>query len=148
MIIHIFLLIILLLLPLLGCKPDEPITTNTNSSAYATLSERIAFLHQYVTFRRTYETLDFDIMYQNNGGGLIPGSSDWDIRLIATVPESEFQSWVPRVVKSSALHNTAWLTSIPTTINLSGVKEWYVDGGRVVGLNRKDRIIVYRTYSH
>ena len=133
MIIHIFLLIILLLLPLLGCKPDETYHKQIPTVPLtATLSERHCI---FAPIRhippRTYETLDFDIMYQNNGGGLIPGSSDWDIRLIATVPESEFQSWVPRVVKSSALHNTAWLTSIPTTINLSGVKEWYVDGGRV-----------------
>ena len=39
---------------------------------FPTLAERVAFLQQYVTFRRTYETLDFDIMYQNNGGGSLP----------------------------------------------------------------------------
>ena len=38
-------------------------TTKTHSSAYATVGERTKFLNQYVTFRRTYETFDFDIMY-------------------------------------------------------------------------------------
>lgn len=70
-----------------GCGRGGPPTTRTNSSAYSTVQERASFLHQYVTFRRTYETLDFDIVYLNNGG-MLPAPSEWDIRLIATVPAS------------------------------------------------------------
>jgi hypothetical protein len=141
--------IVVLTLALLigGCKPSGPATTKTNSSVFGSVDERAKFLHGYVTFRRTYESLDFDIFYQNNGGGMAPGPSDWDIRLVATVPASEVQDWVPPGVSASTAPNTGWLQSVPTTLDLSGVSEWYVDGKRVVGIDRAKRIVVYRLSS-
>lgn len=112
----------------------------------ATITERAQFLHEYVRFRRTYETLDFDIMYQNNGNGL-PAPSDWDIRLIATVPADEIPLWIPAGVSPSVAREADWMSSVPTILNLSGVNEWYFDGGRVVGLDRANRIVVYRLSS-
>src|SRR5215470_1405257 len=100
-----------------GCVQSGPATTKTKSSAFATVDERAKFLHKYVTFRRTYETLDFDISYQNNGGGMAPGPSDWDIRLVATVPASEVQAWVPAGVSATAAPDTGWLQSAPTTLD-------------------------------
>jgi hypothetical protein len=143
--IRIALLVTVLLLA--GCKPGAPTgpaTTKTNSAAFATLAERTKFLNGYVTFRRNYETLDFDITYQNNGGGMTPAPSDWDIRLVATVPAAEVQGWVPASAGTATAPDTTWLKSVPTTINLSGVSEWYVDGERTVGLDRSNRIVVYR----
>jgi len=129
---------------LVGCKPSGPGTTKTNSSGFATVAERAKFLNEYVTFRRTYETLDFDITYQNNGDGAAPGPSDWDVRLVATVPAAELQAWVPVGGKATVAPDTAWLKSVPTGLDLSGVNEWYVDGKRVVGVDRVKRIVVYR----
>ena len=145
MAIRIFILAVALLL--VGCKPSGPATTTTTSAAYATVAERTKVLNEYVTFRRTYETLDFDIMYQNNGSGTVPGPSDWDVRIVATVPASELQAWVPSGVKASNAPDIAWLKSVPTTLDLSGVSEWYVDGKRIVGVDRAKRIIVYRSSS-
>ena len=132
---------------LVGCKPSGPASTKTTSAAYATVAERTKFLKEYVTFRRTYETLDFDVMYQNNGGGMVPAPSDWDVRLVATVPASELQTWVPTGVNASSAPDVAWLKSVPTTLDLSGVSEWYIDGSRVVGIDRAQRIVVYRLSS-
>ena len=145
MAIRIFILVLSVLL--VGCKPSGPATTKATSAAYATVAERTKFLNDYVTFRRTYETLDFDIMYQNNGGGTVPGPSDWDVRLIATVPASELQAWIPAGVNASAAPDIAWLKSVPTTLDLSGVSEWYVDGKRIVGIDRAKRVVVYRLSS-
>jgi hypothetical protein len=143
--IRIFILALTVLL--VGCKQSGPATTKTTSAAYVTVAERTKFLNDYVTFRRTYETLDFDIMYQNNGGGMVPGPSDWDVRLVATVPASELQAWVPTGVNASTAPNIAWLKSVPMTLDLSGVNEWYVDGKRIVGIDRAKRIVVYRLSS-
>jgi hypothetical protein len=132
---------------LVGCKPSGPASTKTTSAAYATVAERTTFLNEYVTFRRTYETLDFDIMYQNNGGGTVPGASDWDVRIVATVPASELQAWVPAGVNASSAPDIAWLKSVPATLDLSGLSEWYVDGKRIVGIDRAKRIVVYRSSS-
>ena len=131
---------------LVGCN-SGPASTQTNSSSFATVAERARFLHEYVSFRRTYESLDFDIMYQNNGG-MVPGPSDWDVRLVATVPASELPAWVPADVSAAAsAPDTDWLTTVPTALDLSGVSEWYVDGKRVVGFDRARRIVVYRLSS-
>ena len=141
--IFIFALTVLLV----GCKPSGPATTKTTSAAYATVAERTKFLNEYVTFRRTYETLDFDVMYQNNGGGMVPGPSDWDVRLVATVPASELQAWIPAGVNASTAPDVSWLKSVPTALDLSGVIEWYVDGKRIVGIDRARRVVVYRLSS-
>lgn len=141
--ISIFALTVLLV----GCKPSGPATTKTTSAAYATVAERTKFLNEYVTFRRTYETLDFDVMYQNNGGGMVPGPSDWDVRLVATVPTSELQTWIPAGVNASTARDVTWLKSVPTALDLSGVIEWYVHGKRIVGIDRAKRVVVYRLSS-
>lgn len=133
---------------LAGCEPSGPATIRTTSAAYATVAERVAVLNKYVTFRRTYETLDFDLLYQNSGGGPTPGPSDWDVRLVATVPAAELAAWVPAGVTASATPDLAWLKTVPTTLDLSGVSEWYVDGKRVVGIDRARRIVVYRLSSN
>ena len=140
-------LILFATLLLIGCKPTGPATTKTTSSTFTTIAERANFLHQYVQFRRTYETLDFDILYQNNGGGMTPAPSDWDVRLVATVPASELHAWVPAGVKASPIPNTDWLKAVPTKLDLTGVSEWYIDGKRVIGLDRARRIIVYHISS-
>lgn len=145
MAIRIFFLALTLLL--VGCGSSGPTSTKTTSNAYATVAERVKFLNEYVKFRRTYETLDFDILYQNNGGGMVPGPSDWDLRLVATVPASELQAWVPPGVAASTAPDVTWLKSIPTTLDLSGLSEWYIDGSRVVGIDRARRIVVYRLSS-
>ena len=142
---RIFILALTVLL--VGCKPSGPATTKTKSSAFATIAERTNFLNDYVTFRRTYETLDFDIMYQNNGGGMAPGRADWDVRLVATVPASELQAWIPAGANPSTAPDIAWLKTVPITLDVSHVSEWYVDGKRIVGIDRAKRIVVFRLSS-
>jgi len=141
--------IVLLALTLLitSCKPSGPASTETNSAGFATLAERTNFLQQYVTFKRSYESLDFHIAFHNNSGGMVPGPSDWDVRLIAKVPAAELQSWVPAGANISKAPDTSWLQSVPTTLNLSGVTEWYTDDSRMVGLDRANQIVVYRASS-
>lgn len=133
-----------------GCTPESPNeppngppSTQTDSSEFATVAERVAFLDQYVSFRRTYETLDFDIAYHNNRAG-VPGPSDWDVRLVATVPASDLNDWVPDGVVPADTADAAWLRAVPTALDTSGLDEWYVDGGRTIGLDRHRRIVAYR----
>jgi hypothetical protein len=138
-------MIVLALSLLTGCKPSGPASTHTTSGKFQTLAERTALLNQYVSFRRNYETLDFDIDYQNNGGGGVPGPSDWDIRLIATVPASEVGAWIPVGAKRrTTTPSVDWLKSVPTTLDLSGLDEWYGNDKQTVGIDRQRRIIAYR----
>jgi hypothetical protein len=128
-----------------GCDRTGPATTHTTSTQFPTLKEKSDFLHRYVTFRRTYETLDFDITYRNNGGGSVPGHSDLDVRHVATVPASELPMWIPAGLTPSS-QDQEWLSSVPTSLDLSGVNEWYGDQRRIVGIDRQRRIVAYRNW--
>jgi len=143
-----FLLVLVLIS---GCGEDRsgPPSTDTDSSAFASLSEKVDFLNQYVAFRRTYESLDFDISYHNNGGGMVPGPSEWDIRLVATVPADELNEWIPADVEPMGeAEDSRWLDSVPTSLDLSGINEWYHDHRRIVGIDRERRIVAYYTWAH
>jgi len=111
------------------------------------LADRIQFLEKYVTFRRTYEKLDYEIMYQNNGGGMVSAPADWDIRLIAVVPETEIDDWVPAEKEKSDPSAPAWLEGLPGGIERQGITEWYRKSGTTVGVDRERSTIVYRSAS-
>ena len=138
----------LLALLLGGCDGGGPASVRTDSSAVPTVAERAAILKPYVPFDRTYETLDFDIYYQNNAGGGVPGPSDWDVRVIATVPAGELVAWVPTNLPRVAKPDRAWLATVPTDLDLTGITEWYgvdyADRRDAVGIDRARRIVAYR----
>ncbi len=148
-----------------GCGPSGPASTDTLSSALPDLDARVEFLERYVQFRRAYEVLDFSIRFRGSEGGFldVPGPSEWDIRLVAKVPAAEIDDWVPAGVAAgpppdfsdwvAAGPGTApgtpldWRDAVPATLPLAGVDEWYDGGGRIVGLDRDERVVVYRLFT-
>lgn len=130
-----------------GCEKGGPASTNCTSASFPSLKDRVDFLQRYVSFRRAYEALDFAILYSNNGGGMVPGPSEWDVRLVAVVPESEMAAWIPGSAPTPNA-DPAWLKSVPTSLDLSGVNEWYVNGRQTVGVDRTRRIVVYWNFTH
>jgi hypothetical protein len=137
--------LLLALLFITSCDKTGPTATRTTSNQFPTLKEKTDFLQRYVTFRRTYETFDFDITYHDNGGGMVPGPSDWDVRLVAIVPASELPTWIPAGLTSSP-QDRDWLKSIPTSLDLSGLNEWYGDTHRIIGIDREHHMIAYRNW--
>ena len=106
---------------------------------------KLDFVEQFVTFRRSYTQLEYDIQFQNNGGGRLPGPSDWDVRLVAEVPVAEIDDWLRAGPgKLSAKPELAWLADVPGTIDTSGISEWYGDGKVTVALDRAKRVVAYR----
>jgi hypothetical protein len=73
-----------------------------------------------VNFRRTYEELEFAISFNDGGSGRVPGPTEWDIRLLAKVPKAP-----PK------LEGFGWATA----------------GDRIVGIDRKQRVVAYRNIS-
>lgn len=72
-------LILLLVVALCSCSlsvPSQPPSINETSETRPQLSDRVKFVEKYVTFRRSYEQLEYDITYHNNSGGMIPGPSE------------------------------------------------------------------------
>ena len=104
------------------------------------------FLEQYVKFRRTYEDLDFVISFKNNSGGLVPGPSDWDIRIVAHVPSADLAQWT-KGLQPTASPDIDWLKVLPGRIDYSGVSAWFQSGSRLVGMDERNAIVVYRNRS-
>jgi hypothetical protein len=130
-----------------GCDDSSgPATTNTSSTAFATLPEKIAFLEEYVSFRRTYEQLEFAVEYQNNSKGPVPGPSDWDVRVIAKVPAEQLSQWIEGL-KPVESPDVEWLKTLPQGTDHTGVSVWYRAGGRVVGVDEGNAVVVYRNKS-
>ncbi len=135
-----------LLLLIAGCDSDSK-TTNTKSSTFKAKKEKITFLEKYVTFKRNYEELDFYISYQDNSGGMLSAPSDWDIGLIAIVPQNEINLWFKGLNKIDSLadQNKIWLQKLPGALDSSKITEWYEIGAHsFVGVDSINRIVVYK----
>lgn len=124
-----------------------PPSVAETSSARANIGDRVRFIENYVTFRRNYTTLDYDITYQNNNDGLLPAPSDWDIRLIASVPRAEIEDWVPAGAEKTDGPTPEWLKGMPGSIERDGISEWYRKSGTMVGIDRERSIVTYRSTS-
>jgi hypothetical protein len=138
--------IILVLVLFAGCGQSGPASTHATSAQFPSLREKTDFLERYVSFRRTYEALDFRIDFFNGGGG-VPAPSEWDVRLVARVPASEIQLWVPQGITQSS-QDREWLKSVPTTLELAGITEWYGEQGRVIGIDREHGIVAYHLWKY
>ncbi|MBX3418859.1 MAG: hypothetical protein KF851_14735 [Pirellulaceae bacterium] len=138
--------VLLVAVTLSGCsnRATGPASVVATSATQNRLADKIQFLENYVTFRRQYEELDYDIMYQNNGGGMVPGPSDWDIRLIAVVPIAEIEESVLDGVKKLEGSPPDWVKNLPGSIDRTGLTEWYNKGGTTIGVDRERSIVVYR----
>jgi hypothetical protein len=130
-----------------GCGRSGPASTETDSTSFATLQSKIDFLHNHVSFRRNYLSLEFSIFYRDGSAGGLPSPSDWDIRLIAQVPPEELGQWVPPGGQPVATVDTGWLTIVPGSEKAAGIKEWYLEPRRVIGIDRNQGVVAYRIWA-
>ena len=132
---------------LVGCGGKESKTTDVDSAAFSTLAEKQSFLEQYVTFRRDYEEIEFDVLYVDGGDGRVPGPTEWDVRLLAKVPEGGLGEWISGMAQMAS-PDTSWVASIPNApANLDGF-QWYQDGRRLVGVSPEERMVLYRNFAN
>ena len=132
---------------LIGCTGNSgPPSVAETSANKELLGDRIEFVETYVKFRRQYNRLEYDIFFQNNGG-IPPGPSDWDIRLVADVPPGDLTDWISQGMTPGISPVDSWHQKIANEIDISNVTEWYIDGGRSVGIDRDNSIVVYRNHT-
>lgn len=75
-----------------GCSPPSK-TTDTYSNSLPDLYAREKFLKQYFHLPGEVEDLVFHVVYQDNSGGMIPGPSDWDIKILARITTKDLSNW-------------------------------------------------------
>lgn len=131
-------------LPFLSsCGGNDSKTTDADSTRFSTLVEKQAFLERYVNFRRSYDDLEFDISYLDGGDGRVPGPTEWDVRILAKVRKESLEEWVSGLPSTKA-PDVSWVSSIPNAPTKLDSFQWYSDGSRFVGINREDRMVLYR----
>lgn len=134
------LLALVFTLPLAGCRKGK--TTNTVSSNFKTLAEKQEFLERYVTFRRSYDDLHFDLSYIDGGSGMVPGPTEWNVRVFAVVPAGEIDQWIDGL-SVVAVPDLEWISGIPKAPPDVSRYKWY-KGDRVnVGIDRESRTVLY-----
>ena len=143
---NIFLLMVVSVIAV-GCGGKKSKTTHTDSAGFSTLGEKQAFLEQYVTFRRNYEDLQFDVSYVDGGDGRVPGPTEWDIRVSAKVPADALNQWISGMMKTASA-DTSWVASIPHSPSNLDAFQWYEDGRKLVGISPEERIVLYRNLAN
>lgn len=78
----------------MGCGKGESIYSS--SSQFASLAERLVFVERYLTFRPSYEGfhLHFPAIYDDGNSGMISSPGEWNVRLMAVVPDDEIDQWI------------------------------------------------------
>jgi len=128
---------------------DKGKTTNTLSSSFSSLENKVKFLQGYLKPKSSFKALDYRIVYHDNSKGLVPGPSDWDIGLVAIVPPNEINQWIVGLNKNPQTPDIKWLSNIPTSIDYSKINQWFVVGfSSVVGINRELGLVVYRNVTN
>ena len=134
-----------LVLVLTGCGKGK--TTDTVSSTFTTLTEKQEFLERYVKFRRSYDDLHFDLSYIDGGSGMVPGPTEWDVRVFAIVPVGEIDQWVDgfSITLDPELD---WVSGIPTAPADVSSYEWYEGDRVIVGIDRERRSVLYWNHAN
>ena len=137
---------LVLVLATTGCWSEPtPRSVQVTSEAQPQLQRRISFLEQYLSFRRSYQQLEYSIQYRNGGDDfLLPSPSEWDIKVLAVVPKEEIPDWISEMQELAEAPSLEWLSDIPGEISPDGITAWYHDGGRTVGVDPVNAIIAYR----
>ena len=140
-------LIVLFIVVLCGCSltaPSAPPSVNETSAARPQLSDRVKFIENYVTFRRSYDQLEYEIIYHNNAGSMVPGPSDWDIKILAIVPAKEIDDWIPADATRFDEPPPQWVKKLSGNIPVNGLTQWYRIGSLEIGVDRAQSTIAYR----
>jgi len=126
-----------------ACGGPKSKATKSDSRTFTSLADKKEFVERYVKFKRTYDNLDFRIDYRDGGDGGLPSPSEWDIRLVATVPPDEIEAWIAGIPITKEAE-TDWVSGIANAPTELSAFEWHLDKNRTVGIDRARRIVLYR----
>jgi len=68
-------------------------TTDTWSSSFDSIEERLVFLGEYLFMFSEVLDAEYHIVFYDNSGGMIPGPSDWDIRVALHIALEDIPLW-------------------------------------------------------
>jgi len=137
------ILLLLFALALSNCGNGDGRTTDTLSSEFDSVAEKQAFLERYVEFRHRYIELDYRVAFLDGSSGRLPGPTEWNLRIFATIPPEEVDLWVDGLNRSANTPALGWISEIPNALSDLNEFDWYEGSRRVVGVDLKLGRVLY-----
>lgn len=152
--IRVILVLMLITLSLMGCSslgqavPSK--TTDTRSTSFATESEKIAFLKQYLTMPSAVKQTEFHVVYHDNSGGFVAGPSEWDIQAAIRIAPDDIVHWTDgmQLVESSTV-DLAWAHTLVQQggWNVNSDPVVYERSGSMVAVYESDGVVAKRVWT-
>src|ERR1035437_5113739 len=117
-------LLVVIALFAVACGGPKNKTTKRDSQAFTSLTDKKEFIERYVKFKRNYDALDFRIDYRDGGDGGLPSPTEWDIRLVATVPTNEIETWISDIPITKDAE-TDWVSDVANAPRNLNTFEWH-----------------------
>lgn len=119
-ILGILLLVIIVSVSYMSLGNTKSRTTETWSKQFQKREDKIVFLQKYIKTFSTIVDTEFYINYFDNSVGIIPGPSDWEMRVALIVPEDSVKNWTEgfHEVKKDEIEMN-WWNDLPLT-----TEEW------------------------
>ena len=90
-------------------------TANTWSFDFESMDEKLSFLAEYLIAPSEVLDAEYHVVYHDNSGGLIPGPSDWDIRVALKIKPHDINLWTEGFDEiSSSEIDLAWWDGLAT----------------------------------
>ena len=90
-------------------------TTDTWSYNFTDKEEKLSFLTEYIVAPSEILDAEYHIFFHDNSGGLVPGPSDWDIRVAIKIKPENIFLWTEDFEKTtSAEINLTWWNKLST----------------------------------
>ncbi len=117
-------LLLVLLLPVHAQRTATPdLSTNTQSSAFTTPEERLAFLERYLNFQSEPRNAQYHLVYKDNSQGSPPGPSDWDFRIVLWLEPADVSLWLQDVREVDVINGFGWVSELSPDLGASVLEE-------------------------
>jgi hypothetical protein len=121
------------------------LTTDTQSSSFATTSDALEFLERYLKLPTPVDDTAYHIIYQDNSQGF-PGPSDWDMHIALKVKPEHIKSWLEGYEISDEPFDITWGYDVAKARGwtLTTAPEFYTSAGTQVAIFSSDGVIFKR----
>ncbi len=110
---RLYHILFLILLSFAACESENR-TTDTRSTKFSQEGEKIAFLKRYVKLFSPVSAAEYHIVYHDNSGGLLPGPSEWDIKIALVIAPSDVPKWIAGFREAGKDEcDLSWVREIP-----------------------------------
>ena len=147
-----YILLLLISILYIGCGAKDR-STDTRSKTFTTDEQKIDFLKKYVRLYSSVKATEFHIIFHDNSTGLVPGPSDWDIKVALLIESADIYKWLTEFTElTDEQCEITWVSEIlpeEPRWNRASKPQFYKRSGKNVELTvyEKEGILLKRIQS-